>query len=306
MRNLILSALLLASAFETAFGEQDGDWFYSVENNQATITGYSGARGAVTIPSSVNGIPVVYVGAGQALFGYGNSLLVSVTFPNTVKNVSGLQTCHNLTSVTFNGSTESFDPGSFNNCHSVFEISIPQASVNDLLRLGFSEKVAYATKAKFQGSLNAIDLANNEAFITAMAQFLTALATNDGFVTAVANKIKQTQGSYGIATQGAVSDAITSLATKTELTASLNQSRTDGINSVLSNPNLWTLYTTSQIQNMAVGDLVLNRQENGSFVLNYDIEQSADLQTWTTYQALSLPLTGLPTDKAFVRIKPKQ
>ena len=56
---------------------------------------------------------------------------------------------------------------------------------------------------------------------------------------------------------------------------------------------------------MAVGDLVLNRQENGSFVLNYDIEQSTDLQTWTTYAPLSLPLTDLPTDKAFVRIKVK-
>jgi len=57
---------------------------------------------------------------------------------------------------------------------------------------------------------------------------------------------------------------------------------------------------------MAVGDLVLTRQEGGGFVLNYDIEQSTDLQTWTTYAPLSLPLTGLPTDKAFVRIKAKQ
>jgi hypothetical protein len=139
---------------------------------------------------------------------------------------------------------------------------------------------------------------------------VNALANNDAFVTAVANKIKGTGGNYGIATQSGLSSAITTavepLATKSELTSSLTQSRTDGINSVLSNPNLWTLYTTSQIQNMAVGDLVLTRQVSGGFVLNYDIEQSTDLQTWTPYQALSLPLTGLPTDKAFVRIKAKQ
>ena len=66
------------------------------------------------------------------------------------------------------------------------------------------------------------------------------------------------------------------------------------------------LYTASQMQAMAIGDLVLTKNANGSFTLNYDIEQSNDLQNWTTYQALSLPLTGLPTDKAFVRIKPKQ
>ena len=63
------------------------------------------------------------------------------------------------------------------------------------------------------------------------------------------------------------------------------------------------LYTASQMQAMAIGDLVLTREVNGNFVLNYDIEQSTDLQNWTPYQALSLPLTGLPTDKAFVRIK---
>ena len=66
------------------------------------------------------------------------------------------------------------------------------------------------------------------------------------------------------------------------------------------------LYTASQMQAMAIGDLVLTKNANGSFTLNYDIEQSADLQTWTTYAPLSLPLTGLPADKAFVRIKPKQ
>jgi len=66
------------------------------------------------------------------------------------------------------------------------------------------------------------------------------------------------------------------------------------------------LYTASQMQTMAIGDLVLTRNINGSFTLNYDIEKSDNLQTWTTYQALSLPLTGLPTDKAFVRIKAKQ
>jgi len=66
------------------------------------------------------------------------------------------------------------------------------------------------------------------------------------------------------------------------------------------------LYTANQMQAMAFGDLVLNKNANGSFTLNYDIEQSTDLQTWTPYQVLSLPLTGLPTDKAFVRIKAKQ
>jgi hypothetical protein len=63
------------------------------------------------------------------------------------------------------------------------------------------------------------------------------------------------------------------------------------------------LYTANQMQAMAIGDLVLTKNANGSFTLNYDIEQSTDLQTWTPYQSYALPLTGLPADKAFVRVK---
>jgi len=66
------------------------------------------------------------------------------------------------------------------------------------------------------------------------------------------------------------------------------------------------LYTASQMQAMAIGDLVLTKNANGSFTLNYDIEQSTDLQSWSIYAPLSLTLTNLPPDKAFVRIKAKQ
>jgi hypothetical protein len=66
------------------------------------------------------------------------------------------------------------------------------------------------------------------------------------------------------------------------------------------------LYTASQIQSMAIGDLVLTKNTNGSFTLNYDIEQSSDLQSWLPYQSFNLPLTNLPPDKAFIRIKVKQ
>ena len=39
---------------------------------------------------------------------------------------------------------------------------------------------------------------------------------------------------------------------------------------------------------------------------NYDIEQSTDLQSWLPCQSFNLPLTNLPPDKAFIRIKAKQ
>ncbi len=154
-----------------------------------------------------------------------------------------------------------------------------------------------------------IALALDPTFGAALATnsaFVTALANNPAFVFALVNSIKATSDNYGFATQSGVSSAIEPLATKSQITTAINEGKASGIASVTASPNTWSLFTTSQIQNMAVDDLVLTRQEGGGFVLNYDIEQSADLQTWTTYAPLSLPLTGLPTDKAFVRIKAKQ
>jgi hypothetical protein len=82
--------------------------------------------------------------------------------------------------------------------------------------------------------------------------------------------------------------------------------RTAGRNDVINSPNSYSLYTTSQIQNMAVGDLVLTKNSDGSFTLSYDIEKSSDLQSWLPYQSFELPLTNLPPDKAFIRFKAKQ
>ena len=160
----------------------------------------------------------------------------------------------------------------------------------------------------------------NVSYLMLSASADTAVALYCGLplevlVQLVSDRIKKQPQNYGLATQSGLSTAIQTLATKSELsplatkaelTSSLSQSRTDGINSVLSNPNLWTLYTTNQIKNMAIGDLVLTRTNNGQFVLNYDIEQSEDLANWTPYAGFAMVLTNLPTDKAFVRIKAKQ
>jgi hypothetical protein len=417
MRNLLLTTLILASAFQTAVGEQSGDWTYSVENHQiygrsATITHYGGLGGAVTIPTEVNGLLVVKVGANwPPIFGssspntsvtsvvipvtsvvipntvtsignsafYGCTSLTSLTIPNSVAIIeggafaecTGLTTltipngvtsienfaffgCTGLTSVTIPNSVTSIENSAFEGCTSLTSINIPNGVIgiasNAFKNCSGLESVTFPTSLTtiennaFEGctSLRSIiipygvgTIGNNaflnctsltsitmpDRYIAQIAQIgisgqvatdylVNALANNDAFVTAVANKIKTKNGNYGLSTQSGLSSAISTavqpLATKAELTSSLAQSRTDGINSVLSNPNLWTLYTTSQIQNMAVDDLVLTRQESGGFVLNYDIEQSTDLQNWTRYEALSLPLTRLPTDKAFVRIKAKQ
>jgi len=271
MRNVIFFALLLASAFQTAMGQTDWDWDYY--NQGIVISRYRGSGGAVTIPSSINGTPVVkltnFGGGGYAMFTGVGHLVTSLTIPDSVTSIeeNALRGLINLTSLT-----------------------MPDRFVGQVAQIGIVGQVA-------------------------TDYIINALAKNDAFVTAVANKILAKVDNYGLAvkselemlaTYSELTSAIEPLATKTQITTAINEGRASGIASVTASPNTWSLFTTSQIQNMAVGDLVLTRQENGSFVLNYDIEQSTDLQTWTTYAPLSLPLTGLPTDKAFVRIKAKQ
>ena len=248
------------------------------------LTGYYGNGGGdaeirrLDIPSELDGVPVVAIAGFNSSNGEFDAPFLN---PNVIAP---------FTHLTIPNSVEAIGDGAFGWSYQLRNLTIPDKFITKLDRIGMPGE------ASTSGLIN-------------------ALANNDAFVTAVANKIKATGGNYGLATQSGLSSAIETLATKSELsplatkaelTSSLTQSRTDGVNSVLSNPNLWTLYTTSQIQNMAVGDLVLNRQSGGGFVLNYDIEQSTDMQSWTPYQALSLPLNGLPTDKAFVRIKAKQ
>jgi hypothetical protein len=257
---------------------------------------------SVVIPNSVTSI-------GNYAF-YNFSSLTSITIGTSVTSIGyqAFTNCTGLTTLTIPNSVTNIGYQAFTNCTGLTTLTIPN-SVTSIGGSAFGGCTGLSTLTmpdRFTARLAEIGISGQVAF----DYLVNALANNDAFVTAVVNKIKGTAGNYGIATQSGLSFAITTaiepLATKTELTSSLAQSRTDGINSVLSNPNLWTLYTTTQIQNMAVGDLVLTRQVSGGFVLNYDIEQSTDLQNWTTYQALSLPLTGLPTDKAFVRIKAKQ
>jgi hypothetical protein len=231
----------------------------------------------ITIPVSVTAI---------RNFAFSNcTSLTNITIPNSVTTIEfGAFQGAGLTSITIPNSVMSIGAGAFSLCKSLTNITMPERFTTEIAMIGISGQVA-------------------------TDYLINALANNDAFVTAVANKIKATGGNYGIATQSGLSSTITSaiepLASKTQITTAINEGKAAGVASVTASPNTWSLFTTSQIQNMAIGDLVLTKQVNGQFVLNYDIEQSEDLQNWTPYLSYALPMTNLPTDKAFVRIKAK-
>jgi hypothetical protein len=250
---------------------------------------------SVSIPGSVTRI-------GDSAFELCTGL-TSVDIPNSVTSIGGraFDGWSGLTSVIIGNGVASIGESAFETHSRLASVIIPYYTV--VGPLAFSESVTLIR--------DYTSLFGRDDFVASLVDKLAnTLATNSTFITNLAEAIKSANGNYGIATQSGVSDTITTatstLATKAEITTAINEGKASGIASVTASPNTWSLFTTSQIQNMAVGDLVLSREVDGGFVLNYDIEQSEDLVNWTPYQALSLPLTGLPTNKAFIRIRAKQ
>ena len=128
---VLLTALFIASAHQ-ALGETFLDWTYSVSDNQATITGYSGAGGAVDIPAVVNEISVVKVGNGYPpIFGAGDPTVTSITIPDSVTSIGeyAFYYCSNLTSVTIGNSVTSIGVSAFRSCTSLASVTIPDLSL---------------------------------------------------------------------------------------------------------------------------------------------------------------------------------
>ena len=122
MRSLVLSALILASAFQTALGAVEGQWTYIVENGGATIT-RSTATGAVTIPSELGGYAVKKVGDGYfhgypSIFGNASTSVTSVVIPNSVTSIldNAFYNCTGLTSVVIGSGVISIKSGAFRGC----------------------------------------------------------------------------------------------------------------------------------------------------------------------------------------------
>ena len=131
---VLLTALFIASAHQTLSGETSGDWTYSVSDNQATITGYSGVGGALDIPAVVNdAISVVKVGNSYpSIFGAGDPTVTSITIPDSVTSIGTytFYNCTNLTSITIPDSVTSIGTYSFLNCTSLTTITVDADNLN--------------------------------------------------------------------------------------------------------------------------------------------------------------------------------
>ena len=128
----LLAVLLLVGAIP-AKAAQSGDFTYTATATAVTITGYTGSGGAVTIPSSIGGLPVTSI--GTIAFGSKTSL-TSVAIPNSVSSIGGaaFSGCTGLTGMTIPNSITSIGGSAFQGCTGLTSMTID----NSVTSIGFA------------------------------------------------------------------------------------------------------------------------------------------------------------------------
>lgn len=141
----LLSAALLglsAAAFPPAAFEPvsivaeaatSGNWEYTVENGNATITGYNGTSATPSIPSSINGKTVTKIGNYAFLptvnGNYVPKNITSVTIPNTVTEIGKCAFARTpLTSVTIPSSVRTIKDTAFAGCSYMTHLRVEGAA----------------------------------------------------------------------------------------------------------------------------------------------------------------------------------
>ncbi|MCL1810388.1 MAG: leucine-rich repeat protein [Clostridiales bacterium] len=103
------------------------DFTYTLSDNNATITGYSGIEAAVTIPDKIDGYPVVGIGT-NAFRNMGG--VKSVILPDSVTTIgsNAFQNCSNLSSINYPAGLQSVGGvyGMFDGCTSLTSMTVPE------------------------------------------------------------------------------------------------------------------------------------------------------------------------------------
>jgi len=102
---------------------RDGDYTYSLDGGTATVNGYIGPGGSVTIPDNIRGVPVARM--ENQLFMW-NLRVTDVSIPDSVTSIGSraFQECENLTRVTIGNGVTSIGFWAFANCWNLTELTI--------------------------------------------------------------------------------------------------------------------------------------------------------------------------------------
>lgn len=124
---LLVTAIILPLTIRTALADTSGDYEYAVnaDGATATITGYTGPGGDITIPDTVTDGTNTYTvtAIGENTFA-GEAAIASVMISNEVTSIgaSAFSGCTLLRSAYFLGDAPSADVSSFNSCATGFTV----------------------------------------------------------------------------------------------------------------------------------------------------------------------------------------
>lgn len=138
--------LLGTTGWGTTFGGQPtapwvwADYTFTISGNSASITGYTGTGGDITIPASIEGKPVLGIGNGAF---QSCTSLTGVVLPDSVTSIGLLAfaDCSYLQNVNFGNNLAGIGNGAFRNCIYLTNITLP-------------ESVTYVGRDTFSGCSN--------------------------------------------------------------------------------------------------------------------------------------------------------
>lgn len=126
-------------------GSDSADFTFITNNGAITITGYNGPGGALDIPETISGLPVVSIG-NDAFDGYTAPYsLTSVLIPNSVTNIGdgAFENCAGLTSVTIGNGAANIGQYAFYDCTSLTAVYfLGSAPAADSTVFEYDENVA--------------------------------------------------------------------------------------------------------------------------------------------------------------------
>ncbi|MEI6796035.1 MAG: leucine-rich repeat protein [Methanomassiliicoccales archaeon] len=205
VKSTILVLILLLGTFfavmttDTVVAEQDGDYTYATSGSPlvATVTGYTGTGGAISIPSTLGGYPTRAIG-DYAFNGVGGRSITMATIPYGVASIGNyaFASCSQMTSVSIPDSVTSISTGAFTSCTALTSAVLPQnltsiesflfSNCPALMSAHIPEKVTGILTYAFSqcSSLTSVDIPKNVtgigygAFISCTA--LTSVIIGDG------------------------------------------------------------------------------------------------------------------------------
>jgi hypothetical protein len=118
---IVMGLLLFQVRPQIALALTSGDFNYTLNGNNATITGYTGSAGLITIPATIDGHPVIRIG-NRAFQQKVN--LISVNIPNSVTNIGlgAFWGCSNLNEAKFLGNAPAMEKEVFDGSASGFKV----------------------------------------------------------------------------------------------------------------------------------------------------------------------------------------